>query len=83
MTIGTFPSGSLRGLAYRRRGAAGIEHVVQRPLAIRREQHDARIPGALRPPKIDKTCEQRRAQCAGQVMTAFAPIEARCSARLS
>ena len=64
-----------------RRATDGRKHFAQRPLAARREQHDARIPGALCPPQVDDAREQRRAQRARQMMAAFAPIEARAAER--
>src|SRR5205823_14729867 len=51
------------------------ESRAQCPLAIRREQHDARIRCALRPSEIDNAIQKRRAQRPGEMVTAFAPIE--------
>jgi len=53
------------------------EAAAQRRIAIRGENDDAGISGAPRPAQRQDPLQQRCAQCAAQVKSALAPVEAR------
>ena len=59
----------------------GSAELLDEPRAARRHRHDAPARRASQIAQRHEPFEQRRAECAGEVQAAFAPIETRAAQR--